>query len=210
MGLITSAINNWTGEYHLRSFDGYCDEYKGVSIKIGDYPAGSSHHSTRPYQFKPMMIREAYEMGYRQVLWMDSTCRVMKDPSPLWPLVKKRGILAWDNLGHPLTNWINQRALDNMGVDRGSIASAKQIMACCIMFDFTNPVAVKILNDWCRRSDDGTFSDDKQGSPHRHDQAVLSLLMHIHNIPLNDYGDGFCYGEQLSRCENVFLINKGI
>ncbi|MFN8994820.1 MAG: hypothetical protein ACK5X3_14330, partial [Pseudomonadota bacterium] len=90
LGLIRS-IDRKAPDYdtHLRSVDGYVDEYLERKIILGDWPESkrwgkSWNHQNMPYQFKPFMVAEALELGYRKIIWCDSTIRVYQNPDPLW------------------------------------------------------------------------------------------------------------------------------
>ena len=139
---------------------------------------------------------------------------MIKNPEPLFELAKERGIVAFDNLGFPLKDWINQTALNHFHVAYDEVDNIKQIMACCIVFDFNHPITEKIFDDWVTASLHGGFNNDftrRDGfRGHRHDQAVLSLLLHLNKVKLNDYGDGFCYHPNQDKYDNVYIINKGI
>ena len=195
LALIESSLGNWEGDYLMRSVDGYCKNYYGVNIELGSWPVTEKHgtswqHADMPYQFKPFAIQEAREKGYTRILWCDSTIRVMLPVEPLWAQVKEHGILAWNNEGHSLENWISDFAIDKLGGP--DVTGWKQIMACCIMFDFTNKKCVEVFDKWIEGAKNGSFYHDfsrnlnYKGS--RHDQAYLSALMRLHNIPIQDYG----------------------
>jgi hypothetical protein len=146
-----------------------------------------------PYQFKPFAIQEALEAGYKQILWCDSTIRFMANPEPLWNQCAEHGILAWNNEGHPLKDWISDFAVTKLRCD---VTNMKQIMACCIMFDFTHPKTLKVFEQWIDGSTNGSFrnhtsrSETFKGS--RHDQAYLSALLQMNDIPIQPYG-ALCY-----------------
>jgi hypothetical protein len=192
---------HWYDDYLIRSVDGYCDKYEGVEIKLGSWPSTlkygvSWQHADMPYQFKPFAVWEAYEEGYNQVLWCDSTMRIIKNPEPLWNQCKELGVLAWDNEGHPLRNWISDYAVKQLGSP--DISNMKQIMACCIMFDFTNPKTLPLVEDWIDGSLNNSFHPTTNGSSregfkdNRHDQAYLSALLYKYDIPIQPYG-GLAY-----------------
>src|ERR1700744_2486114 len=73
--LIRSFIDTgWNGEYLLRSSDGYIDEYLGVKILNGSYPISKDYgvcynHDEAPYLFKPFIIQEALEAGFKRIVW---------------------------------------------------------------------------------------------------------------------------------------------
>jgi hypothetical protein len=204
--MIESCMNaGFNGPYYLMAADGYCKEFRGVEIITGRWPKDCDVHSQKPYQFKPMLIREAVEAGHKKILWMDSTCRMLKVPKLEGP------ITAWNNEGHPLDRWINFRAVTNCGVESiRDIEGVRQIMACCVYFDFDHTITVEVFNEWVRQGQIGSFNDDGLKSPHRHDQAVLSLLLWKAGIELKEYGDGFCYGDRLKDFPDCSIINKGV
>ncbi len=193
LSLIQSAVGKWDGDWMVWSVDGYVDEYRGVPIRKG-WPMTAKHgiawqHKDMPYQFKPFAVLAAYEAGYSQVLWCDSTIHLMQTPD--WSLAQAHGIAAWDNEGHPLDKWMSDYAAAMIGIDPRGV---QQIMACCIMFDFTHPKTLQVLEDWLEGSLNNSFHHSTNGSRRegfvtdRHDQSYLSGLMHKHGIPVQPYG----------------------
>lgn len=208
----------WDGGYHIRTLDGYVDEYMGVKIINGAYPAGCNNHAEVPYGFKPAIIKEAIDKGYEQVVWCDSTIKMMKDITPLLDYAKQFGVCAFDNLGYPLNGWISDIALERLQITEKDLLDIKQIMACCIIFDISNPVGKRIFNEWYEASKDGVSFQNGYGSSrrgfvaHRHDQAVLSGLLWKYKIELLPYGKlvyqphdtTFEYGK------DIYFLNKGV
>jgi len=215
LGLIRS-INRNARHYdtHLRSVDGYVDVYEQRQILLGDWPETKqwgkswSHHNM-PYQFKPFMVAEALELGYRKIIWCDSTIRVHQNPNPLWALAAEHGIVAWDNEGHPLEKYIPDHQLDYLGID--SAKGMYQIMACCIVFDFDHPKTMPIFEKWIQGAKENCFHHNESKNPHyvssRHDQALLSALMNINGIPVQPYG-GLAYRHYLPV--EPYFINWGV
>lgn len=191
--LIKSAIPHWDGDWLINSVDGYVDEYMGVRINKG-WPITAKYgtawqHKDMPYQFKPFAVYAAYEHGYDKVLWCDSTIHLMQRPD--WSLAAEHGIVAWDNEGHPLDRWMSDYAAEKVGIDpRGK----QQIMACCIMFDFTHPKTLQVVEYWVDGSVNNSFHPSTNGSRRdgfvtdRHDQSYLSGLLHKYGIPIQPYG----------------------
>lgn len=187
-------IRNWYGDYLIRSVDGYVDKYDGVPIRKG-WPVTEKYgtswqHADMPYQFKPFAVWEAYEAGYKQILWCDSTMRIMRNPDPLWAKCAEHGILAWNNEGHLLKDWISDYAITQLDCD---VSEMKQIMACCIMFDFNHPKTLEIVEAWVDGSLNGSFYHNESSNPNykgsRHDQAYLSALLQIHGVEIQPYGE---------------------
>ena len=215
LGLIRS-IDRKAPDYdtHLRSVDGYVDEYLDRKIHLGDWPESkqwgkSWSHQNMPYQFKPFMVAEALEMGYRKIIWCDSTIRVHQNPDPLWALAAEHGIVAWDNEGHPLEKYIPDHQLEFLKID--SAKGLYQIMACCIMFDFDHPATMPIFEKWIQGAKENCFHHNESKNPHyvssRHDQALLSGLMNLAEIPVQPYG-GLAYRHYLPV--EPYFINWGV
>lgn len=217
LGLIRSIQRNAPHyDTHLRSLDGYVDEYLGRKIITGDLPTCSKgkawHHQNMPYQFKPVMVAEAYEMGYRKIIWCDSTIRVMKSPDPLWELAAEHGIVAWDNEGHPLHKYMPDHQIKWLGMNNyKDVVNMYQIMACCIVFDFDNPKTLPMFNKWLEGAFNNCFHHNESNNPEyissRHDQSLLSAIMNMNGVPVQPYG-GLAYRHFLPV--EPYFINWGV
>jgi hypothetical protein len=223
LNLIKSCVKaEWDGDYLMRCLDGYCDEYLGVKIHLLNWPRNKKYgiswsHANMNYQFKPFAVQEAREAGYNKIIWMDSTCRMIANPEPLWDVVAERGILAWNNLGHPVLPYTTDTAMRNLGQTVESLQGMPQIMACCMMFDFNHPQTAQIFERWVESSLDNSFHPDGTNRPgfiaSRHDQVTMSILLNMFKVPIAPYGDGFCYNPHHITKEYwkpVYLINHGV
>lgn len=225
LALIQSAVHgvNWNGHYDIKSLDGWCDSYCGVGISLGAYPSCQKFkcktHQEVPYQFKLAMIQDAREKGYTQVIWCDSTIQFLKPIDPLLESAKKNGIVVFDNVSYPLAAWIHDEALIRLGIDlsnREYINKLPQIMACCIIFDFSNPVAGEIMDEWIAISEDGvSFRNNVSSRPeyidHRHDQAILSYLVYKRGIKYHPYGELVYPPHQITKeYGDPYFMNKGV
>ncbi len=222
--LIKSCVNaGWDGDYIMQSLDGYCDHYMGVPIEIGRYPQSkeyplNNNHAEIPYGFKPTLIQEAYEKGYEQIIWCDSTIRMAKNPSPLLEMAANSGVVAFDNLGHPLKNWISDVCLKSLAITEQELEGIKQIMACVIIFDLSNSKGLSIFKEWISKAHDGQSFQNGYGSKrqgfvaHRHDQASLSGILWKNNVELLPYGK-LVYPPHDKTGEygnDFYFINKGV
>lgn len=217
--LIRSLVERgWPGDYIIRSYDGDCDEYLGVKIKLNSYPPPAiNNHAEIPYGFKVDIIKEAMDAGYDEVTWGDSTICMVKPPEQAWEHAKQYGVAAYHNLGHPLWKWVSDNALKQQRLTEYLLKDIEQIMACCITFNFANETGKRIFDDWYKASRDGVsfqnYGSTREGFiAHRHDQAVLSMLLYKYHIPLLPYGKlvyqphdtDFAYGNEFE------FINKGV
>jgi hypothetical protein len=165
-----------------------------------------------PYQFKPVMVEEAYELGYRKIIWCDSTIRVMRNPDPLWQLAAEHGIVAWNNEGHPLHKYIPDHQIAWLGLrDYTQVMQMYQIMACCIVFDFDHPATKPIFDKWIDGAFNNCFHHNESKNPHyvssRHDQSLLSAIMNLNGVKVQPYG-GLAYREFMPV--DPFFINWGV
>lgn len=222
--MIRSCVEaGWRGDYLIRTLDGWVDKYDGVKILQGSYPPtkkfGPCYNQAEvPYQFKPYIVQEAIEKGYSQIVWCDSTIKMMRNIQPLLDYAKKHGVCAFDNLGHPLHKYTTDLQQDRLGISTKELMKAKQIMACVIIFDISNRIGLEIFEDWIAASRDGVSYQNKYGSTRkefietRHDQSVISGLLHIYRVPILPYG-GLRYFEHLESKEfqsPVYFVNKGV
>lgn len=222
LGLIRSAKNvEWDGDYYIRSFDGYIDEYLGVPIISGSFPQTEKfgncyNHDEVPWGFKPYLVWEAYEKGARQIIWADSKIRFVRHPQKYLDLAAERGVVAFDNLGYPLRSWISDFCKERAALTQEDLQTAKQIMGCLVIFDMNNPNGMEAFQWWMMMARDGvSFQNYSSRSPdfiaHRHDQAALSAILHKLKIPLEPYG-GLCYppNDITKEYGEPYFVNSGL
>jgi hypothetical protein len=214
--------SGWNGGIIIQSFDGYVDEYLGVKIELGEYPSSKllnrkENHASVPYFFKPELIQIARERGYNQVIWCDSTILVHKDPSDCLEHASIHGVAAFENIGHPLKHYCSDLCVIHQGITEKDLEQIPQIMACCVVFDFENKNGQDVFKRWLEASTDGVsfqnYGSKRDGFiTHKHDQAVLSILLWKAGIPLLPYGK-LVYHPHNETGEygfNYEFINKGL
>lgn len=212
----------WNDGIIMQSLDGYVDEYKSVKIELGSYPRSQKYnlqnnHAEIPYGFKPEIIQVARERGFEKVIWCDSTILLDRYPEKSLAHAQGHGVAAFHNLGHDLYKYVSDMALKQQGVSESDLYIIPQIMACCILFDFTNPKGGEAFEMWMTASRDGlsfqNYESEREGFvTHKHDQAVLSLILWKLKIPLMDYGYLVYHphNETKEYGNNFEFINKGI
>lgn len=157
--LETSLKGNFDGD-----FLGFTD-YKQID---------SPTHKEIPYAFKPYAIQKAIDLGYESVLWADSPVHAIKSIQPVFEYIEEHGYLMFDNIGHPLGKWTNDKCLEYFDYTREECMDIKMIMACCMGFDFTNEGTKYIFGLYKELAKDlypGSWEI------HRHDQTVMSFLL---------------------------------
>jgi hypothetical protein len=136
---------------------------------------GSKSHQEVPYAFKPASIAKAKELGYDVVLWCDSPIHVIKPLDQAFEYLEENGYFFFDNIGHSLGMWTNDKCLEYFGMTREEALNVKMIMACCMGFNFKFEEVNDLANEYYELADmlyPGSWSN------HRHDQTVMSFLLH--------------------------------
>jgi hypothetical protein len=146
---------------------------------------GCKPHQNVPYQFKPYAIRKAREEGVTTLLWCDSPIIAIKDLTPVFEYIERHGYMFFDNYGHPLGKWTNDKCLAFFKKTREDAMNMKQIMACCMGFHFigTDTIASTIFDRYLELSDElypGSWDN------HRHDQTVMSYLIDYYRLDILD------------------------
>lgn len=179
-----------------------------------ELPQGCPTHDDVPYAFKPYLFKMAYDQGYRQIIWMDSTIVMMRDPQPIFDHMKNKGVVAFHNLGHNLPEWISDVAAKNTGINVWD--EPYQIMACVVGFDLNHPEGKQIFDEWMDLANDGESFHNNPGSwptfkGHRHDQACLSALLWKRDVKLLPYGN-LVYEAHPNGFEGhtMYFMNKAI
>lgn len=155
----------------------------------------SPPHNENPYAFKVYAIKALRRAGYRFVIWCDSVLQLTRPIEDLVPEIAQAGVyLAKD--GWAVGTWANDRTLEYFGVTRDDAMNISSVWACCMGFDFTNPVTHEFFAKWKQACDDGIFrgrtsnrdlteSQDPRCRGHRHDQSSAELIAYQMKLPLS-------------------------
>lgn len=169
--------------------------FDGDFLGFTDYKQiGSPTHSEIPYAFKPYAIQKAIDLGYEQILWCDSPIYAKQSIQPVFDHIAEHGYVFFDNIGYSLGDYTNDKTLKYFAITREEAWKIPMIMACCMgfaanygnkfrgltpkgMFDQYKEVAPELYpGEW--DNDDLTESMDLRVKGHRHDQSVISAIIH--------------------------------
>lgn len=162
------------------------------------FPPASPPHSEVPYAFKAYAIQAAFERGYREVLWVDSSIVPIRPLEPLWKLIEQQGYWFSENLPQGQLNvapwncgqWCADSALQPLGITREEAFQIPHVIGTAFGLNFNHQVARHFFEEFLRlaqerttfqgpwRNDDLEASKDARVLGHRHDQTVLSVLAH--------------------------------
>ena len=144
---------------------------------------------TNHYYLKPSALYEAFEI-HDQVLWMDSSCWVIKDLAPIWEAIEKDGYY-FIHSGFNCAQYCNDESLEYFGVTRDEAEKIPMIYAICFGLNFDHPIGHSIYELFIQSArdrffDDGTGSQDPRFIAHRHDQSALSLIAYQLGCKIHD------------------------
>lgn len=212
---IKYANRFFSGDMLYYSLDADGNTLAGTEVRRG-LPNGCPTHKEVPYGFKPWLFKEAYDLGYRKILWMDSTICMVRNPKAIFDRMSRDGYVAFHNIGHDLKHYISDAAVESTGIQLNE--NPYQIMACVVGFDLDHPAGLELFNKWFELAQDGK-SFQNNGSfrhefkTHRHDQAVLSALLWKMNGNLLPYGR-LVYQPHDTNGEypeeKIYFVNKAV
>lgn len=80
-------------------------------VKIWNYFPPGLTHQQHHYAFKFYAVKQAVDMGYKRVLWLDSQVYATGSLEPVWKAINDDGYLL-DVEGAPLSRWCSDECLD--------------------------------------------------------------------------------------------------
>ncbi len=146
-------------------------------------------HREVPYAFKVYAIQMARWLGYDVVFYGDASIYAVNSVKPVFDHVAQVGYYL-ETTEHNLGTWSSDASLRQLGIDRETAFTIPTIVAGCVAFDFRQPIANQILDQWFNLANDGvTFkgswtnnngevSSDRRVRGHRHDQTAISGIAH--------------------------------
>lgn len=162
---------------------------------------GAPPHQEIPYAFKPYAIQKVIDLGYETILWCDSPVHAIKDISPVFEYIEQHGYVFFDNVGHSLGMWTNDKCLKHFNLTRDEAIKIKMVMACCMGFSTDDKY---VFNEYKRLAPElypGSWQN------HRHDQSVISCLIHQHDLQIIKGHESFFIYDHF---RNVFTISDTV
>jgi hypothetical protein len=198
--------------------------YDGDFLGITSYQdINCEHHRVIPYKFKPYAIQKAIDLGYELVLWCDSPVFAVKPLNDLFDYIEKKGYVFFDNIGYSVGDYTNDSTLNHFNISRQESWNIKMIMACVMGFNFSDPTVKSVFNQYKEVSDtlykgqwdnnQQTESKDMRVKGHRHDQSVMSAIIHANNLEVIKGQDTFFAYDEHRRvmpiADSVCLFSAG-
>jgi len=153
------------------------------------YPPGSATHQECPYHFKPIGMQQA-ALTHRVLLWLDAVMVVVNPVEPLFRQIEKDGYFLWSNprAGWSVGEWTSDLCLKHYKISRADAFDMEMICSGVFGWSLDHPVGVKLHNAFVeapaialrgsKHNRNRIIAADPRVQGHRHDQSVLSILMH--------------------------------
>lgn len=125
-----------------------------------EYPPNSPTHEENPYAFKIYAFKEAFNRGYKTVMWLDCSFWCIKHPMPLFDIVIENGIFAFRS-GYNCANTCPDNLLDDVGIGRDLAETIPETATGIVGLHIDNPDAKKVFEYWEDFCNRGLFRNSR-------------------------------------------------
>jgi len=143
-GKYASLIADLPGELEELGFNGY------LLYRVGGFPNPTGkeiRYCGVPYSFKIFSIVEAHKMGFDKVLWIDSAFFPLRDPTPLFEWIEKKGCFI--KAHHSMTKFVLPKTVDYLKtVTKVNVLKVPHVTAQIIGFDFKHPKTEEFIEKY--------------------------------------------------------------
>jgi len=207
--LMFSPDSNLSGTYgNVKFFPGWPNN---------DLYGTCKPHTELQHGFKCMAIQKARELGYDQVLWLDSSIRVNKNPYKYFELANDLGVVTFDaEEGAEEAKWTSDMCLRILDCTPEFALTFNQCSSGILLFDFTNKRGTTIFEEfahYCQIKevlDMSLKSTRPEFIAHRSDQSVISFLIKKYRMNNLSWGGtiykGSYYNKNPFKLEPTFFI----
>ena len=181
-------------------------DFKGhILYWIGGWPnveGGSLVLAHVPEAFKPSAFKNAQALGFKRVLWLDSSMVPVASVNTVFDMISQDGYFARGNT-HDIGWYMNENTANSFGYTLSEVYNVPSCSAAIFGIDYTKPIGVKLIDEWYRMAHDkhAFFSA-------RVDQNALTLTLYKNNLKNNiNYGligEGF---HEL-RHDTLFILDR--
>ncbi len=155
-------------------------DFKGdILFRIGGWPdeaGGSLCLSHVPYAFKPCFFKEAQQLGYKRILWLDTSVIPIASLNEVFAIMEEKGCFVMGNTCM-LGPYMNAHAAVYFGLTLEDTYKIPSCSSGLFGVDLSFQIGRTLLENWYRAAQDpdAFFSQ-------RPDQNSLSILLYQANI----------------------------
>ena len=177
------------------------------------FPDGAPSHFEAPFAFKVYCFFAARDLGYEEILWMDSVCVALRPLAPVFDLIQAKGYVMFNNnYGQMMGQWSSDEALVANGLTRDEAMLIPETPCSVLGLDLRSPLANQFLDGWNQIMSDGVtargtrepvdnledymaifwnknqrISSDPRVRGHRCDQPAAGIV--AHRLGMTPYSD---------------------
>lgn len=154
----------------------------------GKYPNDCPEHGgVHQYNFKVYAFRELFNVGYKVVVWADSSFFAVKNPMPIFDYVNENGIYFFKS-GYSLAETTTDLLLNYAELDRETLKDVSEFATGLVGINYDNPLGKEFFDTWEKYMNAGLFGGnrwhDDNDSKHplfrfsRQDQSCASVILY--------------------------------
>ena len=181
-------------------------DFKGhVLYWIGGWPnveGGSLVLAHVPEAFKPSAFKKAESMGFKRVLWLDSSMVPVASLNTVFDMIANFGHFARGNT-HDIGWYMNENTANSFGYSLSEVYNVPSCSAAIFGVDYTKPIGHKIIDQWYQKAHDkhAFFSA-------RVDQNALTLVLYKNNLENNINYGLIAEGFHELRLNTLFVLDR--
>ena len=181
-------------------------DFKGhILYKIGGWPnveEGDLKLAHVPYAFKPCFFREAKRLGYKRVLWLDTSVLPVVSLNTIFSSIEKNGYFAVAN-GFKIGPFMNLQAAQALGVSLEECNDIPSCSAGLFGVDFSTEKGDLLIQRWYEKAQDphAFFSP-------RSDQNVLSVLIYQLKLAEMTPHETMVNEVSLRKDDTLFIVDR--
>lgn len=182
-----------------------------------ELPPGSPTHANQQYAFKAFAAKWAFDNGYETLTWIDSKIHLANSPVRYMEHLNQEGYFFQDN-GFNCAQTCTDKMLNHYGISRDSAENIIEVLGGVWGLHVRNR---DFVDEFCANAQIGLFSGSHYRNPSdstdprflfcRHDQSVLSLMLHKRGWhPSSNQGPAafFYYGKHSEIKDHIFVLDQ--
>lgn len=153
------------------------------------------------YAFKPAMIQEAKRMGYKKILWLDTSIVPLVDLDKVFKIIEEKGVFIFGGF-HPIGPYTTEQCCKSFGIDFEETFNLATFGASVVGLDLTSPIGEQVLDEWHKAA-----KSEVRWCTSRPDQSCLSIILHM--LGFKDHIDKSLRAQPSTiKPDSLFLIDR--
>jgi hypothetical protein len=187
-----------------------------------ELPRNSPPHYDVPYAFKLHAMMNAFDAGHDVVLWADASMYAIAPVDPLMAEIEKNGYVLFVGGTNTAAMWTHDACLSYYRTSRDEAEKIPQVVGGLVGFSKARSLGASVFEGWFKEcqahpglfrgphtNDMGECSKDPRCRGHRHDQSVLSIIAHKHQLHLTLPPKLYTWDADNPASDTVF-VNRGM